>query len=71
VLEQLLIARGAVASTEELLGRVWGENANPFTQTVKTTISRLRAKLGDPSIIETVAQSGYRIRRALGGTAIL
>jgi DNA-binding response OmpR family regulator len=62
VLEQLLIARGAVVSAEELLGRVWDENANPFTHTVKTTISRLRAKLGDPATIETVAQSGYRIR---------
>jgi DNA-binding response OmpR family regulator len=62
VLEQLLVARGAVVSAERLLGRVWDENANPFTQTVKTTISRLRAKLEDPAIIETVAQSGYRIR---------
>jgi DNA-binding response OmpR family regulator len=61
VLEQLLIARGAVASAEELLQRVWDEHANPFSQTVKTTVHRLRAKLGDPPIIETVAKSGYRI----------
>jgi DNA-binding response OmpR family regulator len=60
VLEQLLAARGRVLSTEELLGAVWDEMANPFTKTVTTTISRLRAKLGDPPIIETVG-GGYRI----------
>jgi DNA-binding response OmpR family regulator len=62
VLEQLLAARGGVVSAEDLLERVWDEHANPFTQAVKTTISRLRAKLADPAIIETVAKSGYRIR---------
>jgi DNA-binding response OmpR family regulator len=46
---------------EELLGRVWDEAADPFTTTVKTTIGRLRAKLGDPPVIETVRDSGYRI----------
>ena len=62
VLEQLMVAGGAVVSAEELVARVWDEHANPFTQAVKTTISRLRGKLGDPAIIETVAKSGYRIR---------
>jgi DNA-binding response OmpR family regulator len=62
VLEQLLLAQGAVVSAEQLLERVWDEHADPFTQAVKTTISRLRGKLGDPAIIETVAKSGYRIR---------
>jgi DNA-binding response OmpR family regulator len=61
VLEQLLEARGAVVSAEQLLERVWDEAADPFSQAVKTTISRLRAKLGDPPVIETVAKSGYRI----------
>ena len=61
VLEQLLIAEGAVVSAEELLARVWDEHANPFSQTVKTTISRLRAKLGEPPMIDTVAKAGYRI----------
>jgi DNA-binding response OmpR family regulator len=46
---------------EELLERVWDEAADPFTSTVKTTIGRLRAKLGDPPVIETVRESGYRI----------
>jgi DNA-binding response OmpR family regulator len=50
-----------VVSAEELLGQVWDEEANPFSQTVKTTISRLRTKLGDPPIIVTLAKSGYRI----------
>ena len=61
VLELLLAAQGTVVSAEELLEQVWDEAANPFTNTVKMTISRLRAKLGDPPVITTVAQAGYRI----------
>jgi len=61
VLEVLLASRGRVVSAEELLERVWDENADPFTQAVKITISRLRAKLGEPAPIETVARSGYRV----------
>jgi len=61
VLELLLASQGRTVSTEELLERVWDENADPFTGAVKITISRLRSKLGDPPIIETVAKSGYRI----------
>jgi DNA-binding response OmpR family regulator len=44
-----------------LLERVWDQATDPFTTTVKTTINRLRAKLGDPPIIETVREAGYRI----------
>jgi DNA-binding response OmpR family regulator len=61
VLEYLLGAAGRVVAAEELLARVWDEEANPFTTTVKTTISRLRAKLGDPPMIDTIRESGYRI----------
>ena len=61
VLELLLASQGRTVSTEELLERVWDENADPFTGAVKVTVSRLRSKLGDPPIIETVAKSGYRI----------
>jgi len=61
LLECLLAADGRVVSAEELLARVWDETANPFTTTIKTTIGRLRAKLGDPPVIETVRDSGYRI----------
>jgi DNA-binding response OmpR family regulator len=61
VLEYLLAAQGRPVSAEELLERVWDEAADPFTSTVKTTIRRLRAKLGDPPMIETVRESGYRI----------
>ena len=60
-LHLLLAAQGRVVSAEELLERVWDEMADPFTSTVKVTISRLRRKLGDPVVIETVAQAGYRI----------
>jgi DNA-binding response OmpR family regulator len=63
VLEILLGARGRTVSAEELLERVWDEAADPFTNAVKITISRLRAKLGDPPMIETVAKSGYRVWR--------
>jgi DNA-binding response OmpR family regulator len=61
VLELLLAAQGRVVSAEELLERVWDEMADPFTTAVKVTISRLRRKLGDPPVIETLAQAGYRI----------
>ena len=61
VLELLLAAQGRVVSAEELLARVWDEAADPFTGAVKVTISRLRAKLGGPPLIETVARAGYRI----------
>jgi DNA-binding response OmpR family regulator len=61
VLEYLLAAQGRIVSAEELLERVWDEAADPFTTTVKVTIRRLRAKLGDPPMVETVPQAGYRI----------
>ena len=61
VLELLLSAGGRVVSAEEILERVWDEMADPFTTAVKVTMSRLRRKLGDPPVIETVAQAGYRI----------
>jgi DNA-binding response OmpR family regulator len=61
VLEHLLAAAGRVVSAEELLARVWDEAADPFTTTVKTTIGRLRSKLGEPPVIETVREAGYRI----------
>jgi DNA-binding response OmpR family regulator len=61
VLELLLAAQGRVVSAEELLERVWDEMADPFTSAVKVTISRLRRKLGEPQVIETLAQAGYRI----------
>ncbi|MDX6313767.1 MAG: hypothetical protein QOF84_4835 [Streptomyces sp.] len=61
VLELLLTSGGRAVSAEELLERVWDEAADPFTNAVKITISRLRTKLGDPPIIETVAKRGYRM----------
>jgi DNA-binding response OmpR family regulator len=61
VLECLLASGGRVVSAEELLERAWDEEADPFTTAVKTTIRRLRAKLGDPPVIHTVREGGYRI----------
>jgi DNA-binding response OmpR family regulator len=61
VLELLLAAQGRVVSAEELLERVWDEEADPLTTAVKVTVSRLRGKLGNPPLIETVSKSGYRI----------
>lgn len=61
VLEMLVSAQGRVVSAEELLESVWDEAADPFTTAVKVTLSRLRRKLGDPPIIETVTKTGYRI----------
>ena len=61
ILEELLVADGGVVSTEDLLERVWDENADPFTRTVTVTIGRLRRKLGEPDPIDTVVGSGYRL----------
>jgi DNA-binding response OmpR family regulator len=61
ILEVLVASGGRAVSAEELLERVWDEFADPFTSAVKITVSRLRAKLGDPPLIETVPKSGYRI----------
>ncbi|MET7997443.1 response regulator transcription factor [Amycolatopsis sp. CA-161197] len=67
VLEVLLSASGSVVSSEELLERVWDENADPFTTTVRVTVMTLRKKLGEPGIIETVVGSGYRVPVAEAG----
>ena len=50
-----------MVSAEQLLEQVWDEAADPFTTTVKTTVSRLRAKLGDPPLIATLRGGGYQI----------
>jgi DNA-binding response OmpR family regulator len=62
VLEVLLGASGRVVSAEELLERVWDEHADPFTHVVRMTMMKLRRKLGEPPVIETVTGEGYRIR---------
>jgi DNA-binding response OmpR family regulator len=61
VLELLMGAQGVVISSEELLARAWDEAADPFSNVVKVTVSRLRRKLGEPDPIETVPGGGYRI----------
>jgi DNA-binding response OmpR family regulator len=64
VLECLLASAGQAVSAEDLLERVWDEAADPFTTTVKTTVRRLRAKLGEPPVIHTVREGGYQIGEA-------
>ena len=61
ILEEFLVADGGVVTAEDLLERVWDENADPFTRTVTVTIGRLRRKLGEPDPIDTVVGSGYRL----------
>ena len=61
ILEMLLAADGAVVSAEDLLEHVWDANADPFTTIVSVTMTRLRRKLGDPPLIETVTGKGYRM----------
>ncbi|MDQ4132541.1 MAG: response regulator transcription factor [Actinomycetota bacterium] len=61
VLEVLLAAQGRVVSAEELLERVWDEHADPFTNSVRVTLMRLRKKLGRPPVIETLPGAGYRL----------
>ena len=66
VLEVLMAADGGVVSAEELLERAWDENADPFTNAVRITISALRKRLGEPSPIATVAGVGYRLEAVPG-----
>jgi DNA-binding response OmpR family regulator len=61
VLEVLMGADGRAVSSEELLERVWDENADPFTNTVRMTMVGLRRKLGDPPVVQTVVGAGYRV----------
>jgi DNA-binding response OmpR family regulator len=61
VLETLLSADGSVVSAEELLERVWDATVDPFSNIVSVTMTRLRRKLGDPPLIETVVGKGYRV----------
>jgi DNA-binding response OmpR family regulator len=64
VLELLAGADGAPVSAEELLEHVWDAHADPFSNTVAVTLARLRRKLGEPPLIETVVGVGYRLRPA-------
>lgn len=66
VLEVLVAAEGGVVSAEELLSRAWDDNADPFTNAVRITVSALRKRLGEPWIIVTVPGVGYRIDTAAG-----
>ncbi len=61
MLEALLIADGAVVSLEDLLDRVWDANVDPFTNTARMTIMKLRRKLADPPFVHTVPGAGYRV----------
>jgi DNA-binding response OmpR family regulator len=61
VLAELLRADGAIVSAEQLLEKVWDEHADPFTSAVRITVLRIRRKLGDPPVVETVSGVGYRI----------
>jgi two-component system, OmpR family, response regulator VanR len=66
VLEVLFAAEGGVVSAESLLEQAWDANADPFTNAVRITVSGLRKRLGEPSIIATVPGAGYRIDTAPG-----
>jgi DNA-binding response OmpR family regulator len=61
ILELLLDADGGVVSAEELLEHAWDANTDPFSNIVSVTMARLRRKLGEPPLIETVVGKGYRL----------
>src|SRR5262245_25784146 len=61
VLAELLRAEGSILSAEQLLERAWDENIDPFTNVLRVTVMKLRRKLGDPPVVETVPGVGYRI----------
>ena len=58
MLAELLRAEGAVVSAEQLLEQAWDEHVDPFTNVVRVTVMKLRRKLGDPQVIETVPEWG-------------
>jgi DNA-binding response OmpR family regulator len=61
VLTELMRAGGAIVSAEQLLEKAWDENIDPFTNVVRVTVMKLRRKLGDPQVVETVPGMGYRV----------
>lgn len=61
VLEALMAADGAVLSLEALLAKVWDENVDPFTNSARMTVMKLRRKLGEPGVVHTVPGVGYRV----------
>jgi two-component system response regulator VanR len=61
VLEALMSAEGDVVSNDELVQRVWDENADPWTNSVRMSVLRLRRKLGEPAVVHTVKGAGYRV----------
>ncbi|MFC8124783.1 response regulator transcription factor [Streptomyces sp. NPDC057302] len=61
VLEALLRAEGAVVSGDDLIEQVWEEDTSYRTNAVRVTLSKLRTKLGEPPVVETVPGAGYRI----------
>ena len=61
VLLELLRADGGIVSAEQLLDKAWDDQIDPFTNVVRFTIMKVRRKLGEPAVIETLAGSGYRI----------
>jgi two-component system response regulator VanR len=67
VLDVLVAAGGGVVSAEQLLAQAWDENANPFTNAIRITVSALRKRLGEPWLIATVPGVGYRIDAGSGG----
>jgi hypothetical protein len=69
-LEALMSAALAALSAEDLLGRAWDENADPLTKIVQVTIGRLRGKLGESQVIETIPSVGYRARDGTGGSEL-
>jgi len=71
VLEVLVAADGGVVSAEDLLQRAWDENADPFTNAVRITVSALRKRLGEPAIIATVGRRCLAARRRVGVPAAL
>jgi DNA-binding response OmpR family regulator len=61
VLHALMAAAGDVVTTEDLLASVWDANVDPFSNIVRMTVMKLRRKLGEPKLIETVPGMGYRM----------
>lgn len=54
--------KGLLLSRAQIWDEVWGDDQYPVNNTIEVFIRRIRIKLPEPMMIETVAGIGYRLR---------
>jgi DNA-binding response OmpR family regulator len=64
VLEYLMTRPGQAVSRTELIEHCWDSSTDPMSNVVDAVVRRLRTKLGDPELVDTVRGRGYRFAAA-------